>query len=290
MSEGTIHRDGDAVIVEVVSTSGYAGVPGVERIGKSRGKEGWLYRKVFRNKAIHLPDEYDDAIRANLHGKDVLVLAMNGYSRLTEEKCREWGIRPGAYEKACSVLLKAMFSAVRRSFPDVDIRFVHGASDLGVDGVIIRTAEELRRTQLGFSCPRFMMYVNDGDGVPVYVAGSTEAYAKAFVRSSDILVAANGRQQAFEMDLHAVFKYGKTFIPVNVLRLISTTGGPPAKNAEGGIEDAVAHYEQCVHLVGKRLLPSSADPWKDTVIEINEAMVGICRRILDPDIGLEVRS
>ena len=37
------------------------------------------------------------------------------------------------------------------------------------------------------------------------------------------------------MDVKAVFEKGKHWIPLNVLQAISTTGGPPAMDADGKI-------------------------------------------------------
>ncbi|HBP00221.1 MAG: hypothetical protein UU48_C0006G0007 [Candidatus Uhrbacteria bacterium GW2011_GWF2_41_16] len=287
---GSIRRVEGKTIVEIRGKTHLLNEPGVTCLNSDTLEGERIYQKIFLRKKIYLPDEYEQAVAENLKGRFVLVLAMNGYSSLRPQQCAAWGVQVGAYEKACEVLLTQVTNWLRQQFPDIDVRFIHGASDIGVDKVIVHTANTLRRTQLGFSCPEYMFYVKDDD-VPVYVAPTVREYSDAFVRSSDILIAANGRLQAYRMDIQAVFDYDKSFIPVNVLRLISTTGGPPAKNAAGQIEDAVAHFEQRVHIIGQRRLNDfGQDKWRAAILEINDVMTNICRQILPFDIGLEVVS
>ncbi len=159
-----------------------------------------VYQKVFTKRRIYLPSEYDLAVTNHLKGRYVLVLAMNGYSSIKPEQCAAWGIKPGAYEHACRNLLKTVWATLRKEFPDLDIRLVHGSSDLGVDRAIIQAATELRRETLGFSCPEYAFYVPDDDDFPMYIAATVAEYSDAFVRSADVLIAANGRLQAYRMN------------------------------------------------------------------------------------------
>jgi hypothetical protein len=284
-----IYREGDTTILEGEADPYVADVEGVQCLNPEAAEAERKYRKVFRSKQIYFPEELDKALQDHLRGKYVVVLAMNGYSRLSAKQCAEWGVKPGAYEKACSVLLTEIFKQIRGSFPDADVRFTHGASDMGVDSAISKTALELRRPQLGFSCYDYLWYVKD-DNLPVYVSPTVDLYSSTFVKECDILIAANGRLQAYRMDIAGVFDYDKFLIPVNVLRLISINGGPPAKNAEGKIEDAVAHFEQRVFTVGQHLTTlSGPDIWRSTVQECNSIVIRVCRQILDPEVGLEVR-
>ncbi|MEZ4534184.1 MAG: hypothetical protein R3D26_04120 [Cyanobacteriota/Melainabacteria group bacterium] len=91
-----------------------------------------------------------------------------------------------------------------------------------MDWAIIKAARDLNRPHLGHSCPKFMFYVED-DTDPVYVAETSRI--RLFVRRSlDILIAANGRMQAFRHDIMAVFEKMKHASFVNVLKSISTNG------------------------------------------------------------------
>lgn len=287
-----IRREGATLILEATGKGYIDDVPGVECLNPAAPAAERQYRKAFRHpeKRFYRTDQFDEAVAAHLAGKYALVVAMNGYSRLTNEQCAAWGVKPGAYEKACSVLLTEVFLHIRRRFPDAVVRFAHGSSDMGVDRAISETATRLRCTQLGFTCLDYLWYAPDNE-VPLYVADDADAYSDAFVRASDILIAANGRKQAYEMDIAGVFKYSKSFLPVNVLKLISTNGGPPATNAKGGVEDAVAHFQQRIFSVGDRFAGTwVTDPWADAIGQTRDIITHICRNLLPPDVGLEIHE
>ncbi|HMY51471.1 MAG TPA: hypothetical protein PK671_00915 [Candidatus Obscuribacter sp.] len=287
--EGLIKRAADGSVTVMVKGVGYvADLPGVSCLNPEAAEGERVYTKVFKRKPIYLPHEYDRAVREILKGTDVVVLGMNGYSSLTEQKCREWGVRPGAYEAACAGILERVIAELEASYPGVDVRLAHGASGMGVDGVILGVAAKLNKRQLGHSCPRFMFYVED-DEVPVYVGKTQVDYANAFIDSLDVLVAANGREQAFRHDINAVFDKGKHVIPVNVLRSISTTGGPPALNGDGKIEDAVAYFEQRVHLM-YRAFTGTGDPFRDIVNHVIEEGRQISRLLISPNRAFSAES
>ncbi|MCR4280113.1 MAG: hypothetical protein NUV82_01660 [Candidatus Komeilibacteria bacterium] len=239
-------------------------------------------KRIFTRKPIFFPEEYEKATRQHLEGKDTIVLGMNGYSHLSADQCAVWGVKVGAYEEACKSLLANCIRVLQTEFPGIDVRIAHGASNMGVDAVAIEVARRLNIPHLGHSCPHFMMYVEDDD-VPVYVAASMVGYADSFMDSLDILIGANGRLHSFMHDIDAVFKKLKHFVPVNVLRTISTNGGPPALGAKGEIEDAVAVFEQRVHLVATRLgMIDGADQWKVLSSYLTGTITSIARQILSP--------
>lgn len=180
--EGTIRREGETYVVEVRGASYLQGLPGVTCINPNDPEENRLYRKIFHNKKIYLPDEHDFAVATHLkNGMDTIILGTTGYSELTVEQLRKYGVKKGAYEAACKALTIAIAQHLQNTFKGVDVRIVHGSSNTGVDLAAIGAAKELNLRQLGFSCPRFLMYVEDGDGVPVYVAANQKEYAEAFV-------------------------------------------------------------------------------------------------------------
>ena len=292
MSTCSVRRENGITVVEAVGKDGLAGYPGVVCTNPDAPPEERIFRKEFKNpdKHIYLAHEYDLAVRTELADHYRFVVAMNGYTSLTNDQCAAWGVKPGAYEKACSVLLTQVDEHVRRHFTDACSCYVHGASDMGVDKVISETATRLRRRQLGFSCPEYLFYVPDND-VPVYVAASVDEYSDSFVRTSDILIAANGRLQAFRMDIAAVFTHDKFLLPVNVLKLISTNGGPPAKGADGKINDAVAHFEQRFFAIGTQVYGlKGRDAWSAAIAEAQDIVAHICRHILEPEVGLEIHG
>lgn len=247
-----------------------------------------IYHKIFTKTLIYLPNEYEQAVREVLRGRDVVVLGPNGYSNLTEEECLTWGVKVGAYEAACEALLTNITMLLQEKFPGIDVRFAHGASWMFIDGVTIRVANKLNRPQLGHSCPRYMFYVRD-EGVPVYVGKDKADYSDKFVESLDILIAANGRVTAFQHDINAAFLKLKHIILVNVLRSISETGGPPAIGPDGYIEDAVAAFEQRVHMMATQLgFVVGHDKWGELVSHAQEVVVSICRNLISPERAFSV--
>lgn len=241
-------------------------------------------QKIFEKKMIFLPDEYDLAVKTyltSLTNDEVVVLAINGYSSIKADHCAAWGIKPGAYEAASAALLAGVINDLQNNFRGIDIRIVHGASNMGVDKSAIQVARDLGIVQLGFNCPKFMLYVED-DEVPVYVAKSQADYADAFINSLDILIAANGRIQAFEMDMDAAFKKRKHVIPVNIIKSISTKGGPPAFGPNNEIEDAVAAFYEQVHFVHSLINGAAVMDWEVINKNTKDIAVNICRRMISP--------
>ncbi len=279
--DGIIERDGEGFVVKVSGKPYLQGMPGVTCENPDASENDRIFVKRFAKKRIYLPDQYEQAVKENLTGNDVIIIGMNGYSSLTPDQCRAYGVQPGAYEAACEGILMNVCEALEATFQGMHIRFADGASNVGVDKVLIKVARKRNYQHLGHSCPKFMFYVED-DGDPVYVAETQEAYAGAFIDSLNILIAANGRVQAFEHDIDAVFKKLKHLIPINVLRSISTTGGPPALGPNGKIEDAVAAFEQRVHLANQ-MIYSSRDPYRSMVSHVCESASAIVRTLISPE-------
>jgi len=284
--QSTIRREGDTVIVEVKNKAHLLSDPmitGVVCINPDASEAKRVYRKVFRRKPVYLAKEYERAVEAHLRGTDVVVIGMNGYSYLPEDTCRKWGVQFGAYEAACKSILFHIAETLQAEYPGIDIRFAHGASAMGVDLAVVSVARRLNRPQLGFNCPSFMFYVEDDD-VPVYIADNKNEYADAFVRSLNILIAANGRTHSYQMDIAAVFKHYIYLIPINVMRLISTNSSGPPAIMDGNVEDAVALFEERVFTIGTRVLTSrTRDAWRAAIEEVQDVTTMISRQLLSAE-------
>jgi hypothetical protein len=283
--EGVIERDGSAFVARVLGKPTIAnGLPeGVECENPTAPEAQQIYRKRFVKNRIFLPREYERAYLEILTGPDVVVLAATGYSSLTAAQCRQYGVEVGAYEKACEAALLSVYGSLAK-FRGIDIRFAHGASAaLGVDSAIIKAAKKVNKyhLSLGHSCPRFLMYVPD-DGMPVYVGRTQAEYSDKFTSSAHIMLACNGRLQAFEMDLTAAIRKRRKVVPLNILRMISSNGGPPAYNADGKIEDAVAVYEDTVHTLSSSVYMAN-DPFKDGMERLQDKVTALVRPMLSPD-------
>lgn len=239
--------------------------------------------KYFRNsrKKIYLPTEYDCAVRENLRGDDVIVLGANGYSLIKPEHLQRWGVQEGAYEAACFSILYHAVVHLQNSFPGVSVRIVHGSSNMGIDKALISLARRLNLSMLGHSCPEYMMYVEDDD-VPVYVAPSVLEYSVSFCQSLDILIGMNGRKQAFDMDIDAAFKFHKHVIPINILRMISTTGGASSFDESGAIQDAIAAFYELIHVYADPIGFDSAVSWERVQEFVATQMKFISRRKMSP--------
>lgn len=259
-----------------------------------------IYRKEFQRKPIAFGDEIEGFRVRHLGGRNVVVLGANGYSELKQTQCAAYGVDYGAYETAVYAVLEQVIADMRDSYPGITVKIVHGASNMpnnkgvqtGVDTQLIKVARAKGMDQLGFSCPEYMFYVADDD-IPVCVGQNKQEYADLFNSSLHILLACNGRAHSFQMDYEAVFRHSKHVIPMNVLRAISRTGGPPAiDEATGKIEDAVALLESRLHVIGQSfgLIPNVRDPWQHLVRAAIEATRPICRGLLEPSVGLLIRK
>lgn len=284
--EGVIKQEGSAFVVRMQGATHLAKLLDVECENPEKPEPERIYRKTFHHKPIYMPRHYEAAVTDHLSGNNVVVLGMNGYSSIKPEQCVAWAIAPGAYEMACRGILKAACQQLRELFEGVDIRLAHGASNVGVDSSIIGVARELNLKNLGHSCPRFMFYVEDDD-VPVYVARSQADYADAFIRSLKVLIAANGRAQAFHHDISAAFLQQKYVIPINVLQAISPIGGPKAFGDDGRtIQDAVAAFELLVRRAN-RMINQGGDPYVNLVADVCSHLSTIVRSAVSPDMAFE---
>ena len=247
MNETTISRDAKGVLLQV--TGKKMERPGTVCANPEAPEAERVYQYWFTNprKQILLPEEEGQIERFLRNAPDVITIGMTGYSALKDEQCRQWGIKPGAYEAACAGILAHTIRMLQRKFEGARIKVTHGASDLGIDKVVIGVARQLNLDQLGFNCPGWMWYVNDDD-IPVYVARDKEAYGDRFVRHTDILLSVGGRDQSLISDITAAIKYGKCLITCPVMQAISSNGGPPSRDGEGKIQDATKALMTCLRL------------------------------------------
>lgn len=286
--DGEIIRDGDHVIVRVAGETYAANEPGVTCLNPGAPEAERVYEKIFRQKEIYLPEEYDQAVGAYLSGENIVVLSMNGYSRLSPKHLLQYGIKEGEYEAACAAVLRYILRHIPEHLK-AEIRLVYGASDLGVDKAQELVAREFSFVPLGFSCPRYMLYVKDDD-LPVYVSPNSETYADAYIRSLDFLIAAGGRAQAFKHDVVAACIYQKRIHFLDILSCLSRTGGVPATvTAPDGsvtIENAPAAFGRFVTSFGRDdaivKAPPGGDRWDAIFSDTLSRVVDTCRTKLPP--------
>lgn len=278
---GVVFRDGGETVVQMVGKKDLANIPGVTCTNPDAPEAERIYEKRFSQKRVILPEDQDAL--SMLHGENLVVLGMTGYSSIKPQDCADWGLKPGAYEAACQDLITNVIKSLQAEFPGIQIAIADGASDMGVDKAIIAAANRLAIPHMGFSCPAFMFYVNDDDAA-VYVAPSQADYADAFIRNLSILISAGGRMQALEHDMLAAIKYNKRLILANILKAISTNGGPPARDASGRVLDATAAFQQSIVSLVPRGTYSS-DPYADLRTEMTTQAVRVARTLLTPNVA-----
>ena len=284
-ANGTIRKDGDLFIVEVPWSDSRSKEPGIETVDTPTGK---ICRKVFRRKRIYLPGEKQLAIDTHLRAHDPLTLGVNGYSSLSDATAVTWGMRCAAmYFNGAETFLRSIIGHQIKLFRGPGICLVHGGGP-GIDATTIKVARELGLPHLGFNCPEFMIYVPD-DEDPVYVAANKLDYGDAFGSSLDILIAANGRAHAYEIDYQTAFKHHKPVMPVNIIKALSSNGGPPSC-VNGKIEDAAAFFEEHFIMIGQVVsMMNGNDPWQATVDSGTSALSRFCRTKLSPARATAVR-
>lgn len=277
------------VAVQVQSQNA-AGQDGVICLNPDAGPRDWIMQKVFAKKPVYLPDQYDEAMNKHVRGQNVVVVSMNGYSSLKAEWLAQYRIQPGAYEAACAELLIQTIKHMKKKFQAVKVQVIHGASHMGIDGVIDRVAKnEFSLMPLGFSCPEFMMYVNDDD-TPVYVGKDKADYADKYIRSLDLLVTTGGRIHALEHDTLASCIYDKRLHFVDIPNMLSPVGVPARIVKPDGsvvIENAAAAFGRNISFSDSKKVrqhaPADGDDWDGLFLEMGSVATEVARKVLKPE-------
>lgn len=279
--------DGRTVYVVDVRNNKKALDYGASCLNPDAPEEERVYRKVFRRKQIYLAGDFERALQEHLVGENVFVIGMNGFSDIKEDQARRYGVKLGAYEEACKAILVSTVRRLREEFPGVEVRLVDGASDMdgkGVDYAIAQAARELGVSTLGFTCPRYLIYVLD-DERAVHVSDTPDAYGERFIQSLDMLICTGGRGQAFAHDIAAVFRYQRKLDIVDVLNSLSSTGGVPATviNDRGVpvVDNAAAAFMLHVSSFSRdqavAATPPGGDRWHAIFDHTATVATGVCR-------------
>ncbi len=282
--EGVVERTAYGFVVRVQNPKVDMGIPDVFCENPGEPEDKCIHRKQFTKKHIFLASEFSAATEAIISGLDIFVLSMNGYSQISEAQCRQYGFKLGAYEESCAATLRSVIKGLRKSFRGASIRMTSGASELGVDLAIERVAKEFNIPCLGFSCPRYMLYVND-DERPVYVANTEEEYADTYISSLDLLIATGGREQALKHDVAAACIYNKRIHFIDLLSALSTTGGVPAttKGPDGiiRVENAARAFGTNISFFSRegaiRSTPAGGDLWNSIFRDARLVAKQVCR-------------
>lgn len=286
--EGSIRRENGIVIVEAKGDPSCVKY-GAVCINPDAPDDDKIYRKEFRNKQVYLFDEYEQVVRILRSNPATFVLSMNGYSSLKEDWLRKYGIKKDDYEYTCVAILKRIIDGLRSEFPGIRLYLTSGASDMGVDLAIEQVAQDplYNLNLMGFSCPRYMLYVRDDPRDAVFVAPNSDAYADFYIKSLDFLVATGGRDQALKHDVIAACLAQVRIHFVDVLSRLSSSGVPAVvidEHGEKKIENAPAAFGRMISFTDIRQVminnPDEADGWKGVFKNITNNAIEVCRPIM----------
>ncbi len=286
----TIKIEDSGIITVTAKNEPYSlNFEGVECINTDAPVEERLYKKSFLKKPIYLPNQYEEAKSRYITHNDNLILSLNGYSRFSDEDCRRAGVKPGEYEAACKAIIKHLIKHINDKFNSPKIDLIYGASDLGIDKVIKEVSEEHNIISLGFSCPKYMLYVKD-DEIPVYLGKNKDDYAERYVESLDLLISTGGREQTLSKDILCACRYNKRIHFVDVLNLLSSTGGVPATRIG---PDGKIHVENAAAAMGRnisfftpgksQIMNFHGDIWDQVFQDVNSVATEVCRRKMSPE-------
>lgn len=287
--DGVIKRENGKVIVEATGEP-YCVDFGAICLNPDAPEKERIYQKTFVKKPVFLFDEYPQVTSTLRSNAASFVLSMNGYSTLKADWLEKYGIKKGAYEQSCIAILKNIIDRLRNEFPGARLHLIYGASDMGVDWAIEQVAYDSRYNLdlLGFSCPRYMLYVKD-DHIPVFVAPNKDIYADYYIKSLDFLISTGGRDQALKHDVMAACIYQRRIHFVDALNLL-TDNNVPAVVTEHGvtrIENASAAFGRNISFSSARNTivntPKNGDKWKTLFDDIAANAIEVCRDIMPAD-------
>ena len=156
---GQIFRERGSVIVRAPGPLWFR-PRGIECENPRAKPDQRIYRRVISNREVLLPSEEAGLARL-LHVRNCVILGMTGYSQLKARDLRQWHIQPGAYEEACAACLASVVDKLHGRYPGVRIKLLHGNTPRGVDLAVLNVAAERSLDNVGFSCPRYMLYAED---------------------------------------------------------------------------------------------------------------------------------
>jgi len=162
---------------------------------------------------------------------------------------------------------------------------VHGASWSGVDMAIIKAARALKLPHLGFSCPRYLMYVKD-DSDPVYLSMNEHEYSDVYTSVLHSLIAANGRKQAFYMDLKASIDHGKLVIDAPIVQAISPLETVSPMTPDRQIADAIGYFTTLFRSTGVR----KRETWDELLERVTGEVVDAMRKKVSPEAAFNLND
>lgn len=212
------------------------------------------------------------------------VFGMSGYSNVDWKRCDELGIKLGQYEYSVVGLMRRAIGTMRQRISSVRPGIVYGSCELGVDLAIGKVAEQDNIPLLGTSCLSYLWYVdNKPAGPTILVARTKQEYNELYVGLLDLLLAANGGQVSYDMDIHAATKRFIPVIPVDVLGMLGSKVSAFIVNSDGvrKVNDAVGAIESTIRMLDWRNVGFShvTDRFEEVSRQFSDAVVAAAREV-----------
>lgn len=208
---------------------------GVARVGDRFEKRFPASRFVFEK------NDVEKAVELFRRQCD-FVFGMSGYSNVNQKRCNELGIKLGQYEYSVAGLMKRAIGTMRQRISSVRPGIVYGSSEMGVDLAIGGVAEQDNIPLLGTSCLAYLWYVNNKpEGPAILITKTKQEYNEMYVGLLDLLLAANGGQVSYDMDIHAATRRMIPVVPVDVLAMLGSKAPAFVTDSHGNrkVNDAV---------------------------------------------------
>ncbi|HEY9777496.1 MAG TPA: hypothetical protein V6C81_27280 [Planktothrix sp.] len=241
--EGTFFRQGGEWVFRLQNASRRFGkdkeMP--ERVlclNPEKAVEEQIIEFRFRKNMIYTQEQRQEAVRAKFAERNCMVVGPTGYS---DAKAALHHLQNLDYEYAVKGIFSQMVRSLKARIRGLQFGLTNGSSDLGVDMAINLLAEEESIPLLGFSCPEFMLYVKD-TGMSIVVCKNQTEYSKNFVETPDVLIALNGRRQAFDMDILGMIGHYKPVIMLDLMRALAGVSKGASLGPNGSVEDAVGLF------------------------------------------------
>lgn len=232
-----LRRQGEELILSVLAR-------GKEGLEKEAGvvRVGDLLEKRYPASRFHFEKNDMKKVIELFRSQCDFSFGMSGYSNVDQKRCNELGIKLGQYEYSVAGLMKRAIGTMRQRISSVRPGIVYGSSEMGVDLAIGGVAEQDNIPLLGTSCLAYLWYVNNKPvGPNILIARTKQEYNELYVGLIDLLLAANGGQVSYDMDIHAATRRMIPVVPVDVLSMLGSKVPAFIVDSSGGrkVNDAV---------------------------------------------------
>ena len=158
---------------------------------------------TFSNTIVYGPDQksqvYNEILGINewnIWNRSNLITWMVGYSSLKEDP-ELWWVTPWEYADAVWFVFNWLIEAIEQEYPLLNNFIIDWASNVGVDGELLKTRARYWMKGLSFTCPEYLTYVDDIPWNHLFKSKDAHTYLKNYARCTDIMLIAWWRDAAY---------------------------------------------------------------------------------------------